>query len=54
MMLRKSKGLSLLYKTEILCVLGTEAAAQCQPGPVIPRHLCLWSSYDTFHIWGLI
>ena len=33
MMLRKSKGLSLLYKTEILCVLGIEAATQCQPGP---------------------
>ena len=54
MVLWKSKGLSLLYKTEILCILGMEAAPQCQPGPVIPRHLCLWSSYDTFRIWGLI
>ena len=41
MVLWKSKGLSLLYKTEILCILGMEAAPQCQPGPVIPRHLYL-------------
>ena len=52
-LLQKCKGWSLLYKTEILCILRMEAAPQCQPGPLIHRHLCLWSSYDTFHIWEL-